>query len=622
VALDASLCAITVWLAFYLRLDEWVHISGNRWFAVAGSLAIALPLFVVFGLYRAIFRFAGAATLITVTRAIAIYGILYATIFTVIRVPDVPRTVGIIQPVLLLIAVAASRVFVSYWLGGHYRRLLERQSHPKVLIYGAGASGRQLAVALLSSGDLRPVGFVDDDVTLQGNTINNLPVHAPSKIQSLVKAADVSDILLAIPSATRRRRNEILEELRAASVAVRTLPAMNDLAKGNVAVSDLRELDVEDILGRETVPPDIKLLGRNITGKVVLITGAGGSIGGELSRQIAKLGPRAVLLFDMNEFNLYTIHQELVRLEAAEDRPAPEFIPLLGSVCDRQRLIQVVSAWKPDTIFHAAAYKHVPLVEHNLAEGIRNNVFGTLCLAEVANEYEVKDFVLISTDKAVRPTNVMGATKRLSEMILQCLACSSDQTRFCMVRFGNVLGSSGSVVPLFREQIRNGGPVTVTDPEMTRYFMTIPEAAELVIQASAMAAGGEVFVLDMGDPVQILDMAKKMIELSGLSPRDEQNPHGDIEITFVGLRPGEKLYEELLIGNDPMPTDHPRIMKAHELFPPWPVLSARIETLRMALKENDFSSLHALLRELVPDYQPEAGPADWVHLRWHARAAE
>ncbi|MDP2108335.1 MAG: nucleoside-diphosphate sugar epimerase/dehydratase, partial [Rhodocyclaceae bacterium] len=423
----------------------------------------------------------------------------------------------------------------------------------------------------------------------------------------------VRDVLLAIPSASRQRRNEILQQLLRSHVAVRTLPGLSDLAQGRVHVSDLHELDIDDLLGRDAVVPDSALLEKNIRGKVVLVTGAGGSIGSELCRQILASGPRALLLVEQSEFALYQIHQELQGTLPA----GAELIPLLGSVCDERRMRGIMTTWRPDTIYHAAAYKHVPLVEHNPAEGIRNNVFGTLTTARVAQELGVADFVLISTDKAVRPTNVMGASKRLAEMILQALANQTAGTQFTMVRFGNVLGSSGSVVPKFRQQIRDGGPITLTDPEVTRFFMTIPEAAQLVIQAAAMAglanAGGAVFVLDMGKSVRIGDLARRMVELSGLSVRDDDNPEGDIEIQVTGLRPGEKLYEELLIGENPQPTAHPRIMQAHEDFLPRQVLEEKLASLESSLDANDVPAIRRLLEDVVSGYRPDDAIVDWVH---------
>jgi FlaA1/EpsC-like NDP-sugar epimerase len=434
-------------------------------------------------------------------------------------------------------------------------------------------------------------------------------IYAPDGLDKLIKKLDVADLLLAIPSASRSRRNEILELVRPSAATIRTIPGLADLAHGRVTVSDLRELDIEDLLGRDAVAPNQLLLAKNIAGKAVLITGAGGSIGSELCRQALQLRPKALLLVEQSEFNLYTILQELEKLAGNADLEGVQLVPLLGSVQDETRIDTILAMGKPDTIYHAAAYKHVPLVEHNPAEGVRNNVFGTLTMAQLAKKHAVRDFVLISTDKAVRPTNIMGATKRVAEQILQALAAEGGDTRFSMVRFGNVLGSSGSVVPLFRRQIKAGGPITITHEEITRYFMTIPEAAQLVIQAGAMAAGGEVFVLDMGDPVKIIDLAKRMLELSGLSLRDQANPDGDIEIEVVGLRPGEKLYEELLIGDNPEATGHARIMKARDGYWDWDQLSMRLPVWREAAALEDSAKLRVLLSEIVPEFSSPAAPA-------------
>lgn len=617
-SLDMSLCVLSVWLAFYLRLGEWVALSGNALWAVAASIVIALPIFVVSGLYRAIFRYSGWPALLTVARAIAIYALLYGSIFTAIGVAGVPRTVGIIQPILLLLLVGGSRALARVWLNDEYQTRLKRAARPKVLIYGAGRSGRQLAAAMSNSHDMQVVGFLDDDDRLHGHVLNGLPLYKPEDLPELVTALSISSVLLAMPSIGRRRRNEILTAIRSAHVAVRTLPSMTDLAQGKVSVSDLRELDIDDLLGREPVAPNHLLLAKNITAKVVLVTGAGGSIGSELCRQILAQAPTKLLLIEQSEFALYAIHQELEQRQAGQ---ATVLVPLLASVQDAERMHEIMSTWRPDTVYHAAAYKHVPLVEHNPAEGVKNNVLGTLRTAQAAVDNAVADFVLVSTDKAVRPTNIMGASKRLAEMCLQALAAHASGTRFCMVRFGNVLGSSGSVVPKFRQQIQEGGPITLTHPEVTRFFMTIPEAAQLVIQAGAMAKGGDVFVLDMGQSVKIMDLAQRMIELSGLSLRHEQNPDGDIEIEITGLRPGEKLYEELLIGDDPRPTLHPRIMKAHETFLAWEVFQTRLKALELALYANDVGVIRLMMQELVTGYNPETEIVDWVYLQQEAQGA-
>ncbi len=609
---DIALCALTVWLALCLRLEHWVRLVPVHWVAIGGSVVIALPLFIRFGLYRAIFRYAGWNAMLSLVQAMAFYTLFYVTVFTVVSVPGIPRTVGVIQPLLLLFAVGASRLVVRYWLGGLYRAILQRKHLPGVLIYGAGQSGRQLAAVLMRGNEHRLLGFLDDDPSLQGSSLDGRTVYRPADLPDLIPELDVTDVLLALPSATREQRAKVLKTLHHLPLHVRTLPRMSDIAAGRVTMSDVRELDIEDLLGRDPVSPDEALLNRLIRGKVVAVTGAGGSIGSELCRQIVQCLPHTLLLVENSEFALYQIHREL--LAWAEEAGAPvALIPLLASVQDEARMNQIMRAWRPDTVYHAAAYKHVPLVEHNPVQGLRNNVWGTWVCAHAAQAAGTRHFVLISTDKAVRPTNVMGASKRLAEMVLQALAAEPGPgTTFSMVRFGNVLGSSGSVVPLFREQIQAGGPITLTHPDITRYFMTIPEAAQLVIQAGAMAQGGDVFVLDMGEPVRIMDLAERMIELSGLRVRNAANPEGDIEIQITGLRPGEKLYEELLIGDNPQPTEHARIMRAREERLPLNELQDVLDTLDEIMASGDAAALRAALQVCVQGYEPSGDLVDWT----------
>jgi FlaA1/EpsC-like NDP-sugar epimerase len=644
-ALDAALCILSVWLAFYLCSGSFTPLSGQAIWPAMASVMLALPIFITSGLYRAIFRFSGLPAMVAVGQAMLLYGLAFAVIFTLWGVDGVPRTVGLIQPMLLLLLVGASRAAARVWLGGLYHQQLRKPSLPQTLIYGAGNAGRQLASAMATSPEIRVVGFMDDDDRLHGHVLNGLPIYNPADFAEVLSISPITDVLLALPSVSRQRRNEILNSLKIHKVAVRTLPGLSDIATGKVSLSDVRELEIDDLLGREPVKPNGLLLNLNTRGKTVLVTGAGGSIGRELCRQIIKTNPKQLLLVEMSEFALYKIHQELQAflggerlslnepvesdaLNAQEVGYAPgiEIVPLLASVCDEVRMYEIMDTWKPHTVYHAAAYKHVPLVEHNPAEGVRNNVWGTRVCAEAAMRSSVRNFVLVSTDKAVRPTNIMGATKRLAEMVLQALAevnlaaaaqggsAPTARTTFSMVRFGNVLGSSGSVVPLFREQIKKGGPITLTHADITRYFMTIPEAAQLVIQAGAMGQGGDVFVLDMGRPVKIIDLARRMVELSGLTVRDEMSPDGDIEFTVTGLRPGEKLYEELLIGDNPKPTQHAHIMRAHEQFLSWPQLEQKLKVLSIAMSVNDVPEIRGQLQELVTGYLPSGEVVDWVHM--------
>ena len=621
-ALDAALCALTLWLALSLRLEQPASWSPTYGWVLLSSILFALPLFVVHGFYRAIFRYAGWHAMVAVTRAIGIYGLLFAGLYTLVGVAGLPRSIGVSQPLLLLVTVGGSRVLVRQWLGGNYRNVLKMGETPGVLIYGAGCAGRQLAMALRDvSKPQRLLGFLDDDPKLQGHHVNGWTVYAPASLHELVSKLNVTDVLLAVPSMTAQRRLEVLEQLRPLPVHVRTLPGVEDLATGRVQLGDIQELDINDLLGRAPVEPQHELMDRNNRDKVVLVTGAGGSIGSELCRQLLHCAPRQLLLIERGEFELYQIHQELMNLKR-EHGLTVEIVPLLASVGSRRRIQEIMDTWRPHTIYHAAAYKHVPLVEHNPAEGVYNNTWGTWVTAQAAAQAGVRNFVLISTDKAVRPTNIMGASKRLAEMVLQAMAdraatshtANQPGTCFAMVRFGNVLGSSGSVVPLFREQIRKGGPITLTHKDINRFFMTIPEAAQLVIQAGAMAKGGDVFVLDMGKPVRIHDLARRMVELSGLRLRDENCPDGDIEIQITGLRPGEKLYEELLIGDNPEPTQHPRIMKAHEDFIPMAQMEAGLNILRRAMDSNDVKTIKGVLRMLVHGYQPGGMVVDLVHL--------
>ncbi len=603
-ALDVLLALAATWIGFSLRYEVWHWPSGQQWWVYGLTPLLAIPIFIKFGLYRAIFRYTGQAALQATTRAVVLYGAVLLGILLWQRWLMVPRTLGVLQPLIFLLLVGASRVVARFWLleTGPGRAPVAG----RLLIYGAGAAGVQTASALAVSGQYVLLGFIDDDSDKIGRSVNGSPVYGPAKVAELVTQQAVSEILLALPAVSRERRNQILASLQHLPVHIRTLPALSDLASGRVTVQDIRELDVEDLLARAPVPPDAALLASQLAGQVVLVSGAGGSIGAELTRQILLCRPRLLLLLDHNEFGLYNIHQELLAL-CAKRQLTTELLPLLGSVANLPRLHAIFSGYRPATVYHAAAYKHVPMVEDNPGEGILNNVFGTLNMAQAAKQHGARRFVLVSTDKAVRPTNVMGASKRLAEMVLQAYAQQAADTCFTMVRFGNVLGSSGSVVPLFRRQIAEGGPITLTHPDVTRYFMTIPEAAQLVLQAGAMAVGGDVFVLDMGQPIKIIDLARRMVQLSGLTLCDPEHPDGDIAIEVTGLRPGEKLYEELLIGDNPEPTGHPRIMKAHEPFLPWDALTPALAVLRAAAQAGDTAAIKAFLLAHVHGYSADSG---------------
>lgn len=608
---DAALCALTVWLAYYLRLGEWVSLTGRPSIAVALAVVLALPIFWMMGLYRTVIRHLGGDIIILCAAACFAYSLAYTTIITAYAFREIPRTIGIIQPLLLFFAVVSSRSAAAILLRGRWGARGRDDGAAVALIYGAGSSGQQLATVMAASRQMHIVGFLDDDHSLQGRRLRGLPVINPTKLDDAIGRLNVTDILLALPSVHRQRRNEIIAGLRGFPITIRTLPGLMDLAHGKVQASDLRDLTIEDLLARDTVGIDERSVATSLGGHTIVVTGAGGSIGSELCRQILAGAPARLLLFERSEFALYSIHREL---EPHCADHGIELVPLLGSVADRARVSAVFDAWRPHMVFHAAAYKHVPLVEHNALEGLRNNVLGTMIVTQEAMRFDVRDFVLVSTDKAVRPTNIMGASKRWAELILQGLQATNGPTRFSMVRFGNVLGSSGSVVPLFREQVRNGGPITITHRDITRYFMTIPEAAQLVIQAGAMARGGEVFVLDMGDPVRIIDLARNIVELSGFTIKDAENPDGEIAIETVGLRPGEKLYEELLIGNDPVATSHPRILKASEPFMPWAVLHRHLEHLEKHVSQGDVPSAKSLLRQVVSEFAPTSEIVDFTYL--------
>lgn len=632
VLVDVLLIWLALLMAFMLRLG-WDDLprwdSGFLWLFVFAPLT-ALPFLIRMGLYRAVLRYIGNEALLAIFKAISLGALSFALIlFAFHDVFLIPRSVIFSYWSLCLLLLGGLRLllrqfFVGDWFAPGVRAERGRDL-PRVAIYGAGAAGNQLLAALRQQKSMLPVAFIDDDAALHKRVIAGLRVYSPGRITRMTAELGVDEILLAMPSAARARRREILESLESMPLRIRSVPGIVDIATGRVSVADLQEVEIADLLGRDAVEPRIELLHRCIERQVVLVTGAGGSIGSELCRQILLNGPSTLLLYEHSEFNLYAIHGELQQ-QIKRQALSVDLVPVLGSVRDFLHLREVMSLWQVDTVYHAAAYKHVPMVEHNVVEGVQNNVIGTFNAARSAVEAGVANFVLISTDKAVRPTNVMGATKRLAEMVLQAFAREAElafgepsgtkmRTRFTMVRFGNVLGSSGSVIPLFRQQIARGGPVTVTHPRITRYFMTIPEAAQLVIQAGSLGQGGDVFVLDMGEPVQIVDLARRMIQLTGLSVRDENVPGGDISIEFTGLRPGEKLYEELLIGDNVSPTEHPKIMRASEEFLPWAELCDLLEGLELSSAAGDCERIRQLLRQGVKGYAPEGELVDWQYLR-------
>lgn len=634
---DILLVWISLWLSFVVRLgvEELINpFTTRRWLFVFAPV-VAIPLFIRFGMYRAVMRYFGNDALIAIIKAVSLSALVLGVIVYWYSNHEnvVPRSIIFNYWWLSLVMIGGLRLAMrQYFLGDwftaaqHVPFTSRDDGLPKVAIYGAGAAGNQLVAALRMGRFMRPVAFIDDDSSISDRIISGLQVFKPKHIQQMIDSTGAQEILLAIPSSNRGRRREILGFLEGFPLHVRSVPGFMDLASGRVKVDDIQEVDIADLLGRDAVPAQGDLLEHCIKEQCVLVTGAGGSIGSELCRQILSLRPTTLLLFEHSEFNLYSIVSELEQSIARESLSV-RLLPILGSVRNQDKLLDVMKAWGVDTVYHAAAYKHVPMVEHNIAEGVLNNVIGTLNTAQAALTAGVSNFVLISTDKAVRPTNVMGSTKRLSELTLQALSrelapvlfgddsniSRVNKTRFTMVRFGNVLGSSGSVIPLFYKQIKSGGPLTVTHPKITRYFMTIPEAAQLVIQAGSMGHGGDVFVLDMGEPVKIVELAEKMIHLSGLSVRSEKNPHGDIAIEFTGLRPGEKLYEELLIGDNVSATEHPMIMSANEDHLSWDVLKSRLSDLLSAVDQDDYTRVRQLLRETVSGYTPDGEIVDWIY---------
>ena len=609
---DVLLIVTILALSFSMRLGEWFWPQGDLVYLLFFAPLVAIPIFIKFGLYRAIVRYIGFKALWVIVQAVSLYALVWGVIALLSGVQGVPRSVILINWILGMLLIGGSRIIGRWWFSDKKSYSVNAFDKRKnVLVYGAGSAGIQLATALTYSQELNPIAFIDDEPTLSNHQIMGLKVYSSNNLGELVASMKIEEVLLAIPSASRDRRNEIINNLEPYPVLVRTVPGVSELAQGKLKINDLNVVSINDLLGRDPVPPNQNYLRADITNKVVMITGAGGSIGSELCRQIIQLQPKKIVLFEQNEFSLYTIDQELIQKNLKID-----IAPILGSVLDSKQVERVCKTFSVQTIYHAAAYKHVPMIELNNFSGIENNIFGTLSCAEAAVLSNVDTFVLISTDKAVRPTNIMGATKRFSEMILQALSkkYNDKATNFSMVRFGNVLDSSGSVIPLFNKQIKEGGPVTVTDPAIIRYFMTIPEAAQLVIQAGAMSKGGDVFVLDMGEPVKILYLAKKMIHLSGLNIKDSNNPNGDIEILFTGLRPGEKLYEELLIGDSVLETEHQLILRSNEEMLPWSDLKLILNKLKTSVDKQNLEGARQALIEAVPGYKPQGDINDLMYL--------
>jgi FlaA1/EpsC-like NDP-sugar epimerase len=606
---DISLCILCTWLAFTLRLEELILFKDFNFYPALISIIIAIPIFWLFGLYRIIFRYTGISIIFNILASTFVYGIFYFLIIGFYSIQGVPRSIGVLQPMLLFFGIIISRLAIKNILTGNYnfKKSLNKKN---VLVYGAGDSGRQLVIALENNPEFRVVGFLDDDTQLHKQVLLGKIVYSTIKLENLIKIKDISLVFLALPTISRGERNQIIENLNQYKLSVKTLPSISEIVDGRITISDIKDFNVDDLLNRDEVQPDIKLLNKNINSKTVLVTGAGGSIGSELCRQIIKLKPKNLLLLELNEFALYKIYEELQNYN--KDL---KIISILLNAKEQTKLEAIFETFKVDTVYHAAAYKHVPLVEENICEGVRNNVFSTLAVAEASVNKKVSNLVLISSDKAVRPTNIMGASKRLSELCMQGIYnhTKNISTNFSIVRFGNVLESSGSVIPKFKKQIKEGGPVTLTHEDVTRYFMTVTEAAQLVIQAGAMGKHSEVFVLDMGESVKINELIHKMIKLSGFRIKDDKNPNGDIEVKITGLRPGEKLYEELLIGNNPQKTHHKKIQKAQDPFIPFEQLKLDLENLSTLLNSNKVVDVKRTLEKLLPSYKSNSKIVDHIY---------
>jgi len=608
---DTFLCVFTLWLAFLIRLEKFILLKDISFIPVLLSVVLAIPIFWIFGVYRSLFRYAGLSILNTISISTFVYGLVYFSIISIYGIKDIPRSIGILQPILLFIGVLSSRFLTKFLLTGTFNFSGDKKNKENILIYGAGSAGRQLLTSLENNALYKVVGFLDDNLQLHRQYLLGQKIYNPNKIKDLKQKKEINLILFAIPSINKLKKNEIIKKLNKEKLVVKSLPNVNDIIEDKISISTIKDFLADDLLVRDPVEPDQKLLNKNIKLKSVLVTGAGGTIGSELCRQIIKLNPKQLVLLELNEFDLYELYNELTELNKNS-----KIIPLLSNVQDQKKLEKIIETFKVNTIYHAAAYKHVPLVEANICEGVRNNVFGTLSVAKASINQKVQNLVLISSDKAVRPTNIMGASKRLAELCMQSLHDVNDQinTNFSIVRFGNVINSSGSAIPKFKNQIKEGGPITLTHPDVTRYFMTIPEASQLVIQAGALGKNAEVFLLDMGESVKIIDLIKRMINFSGLLIRDKDNKDGDIEIKITGLRPGEKLYEELLIGDNPQKTIHPKIKMTDEPFIPFNQLEKSLDQLLNLLDNHQADEVKKFLEKTIKLYNSNSEITDYLHL--------
>ena len=606
---DVFICFFSVWFSFYLRVGQFLEFKNEVLWAIYISIFLALPIFIFFKVYHIIFRHSGLEIISYFIVPFLFYFLLYFFVVAIYEIPGVPRTLGIIQPFIFFFTLIASRLAVAHLLIGRFKKRKIKKNKFKALIYGAGSSGRQLLSSLNKSSEIKVVGFLDDDKQLIGRILDGIRIYSSLDLKHISITKQVSHILLAIPSASKRERVKIIKKIEEnkLNLIIKTLPSLLDIVQGKVSVTDIRDLDIEDILQRVQVEPDNILLEKNLKNRHVLVTGAGGSIGQEICKQILKYKPKELILLDNNEYSLYSINAQVEKIKLnLKHCKDVKILPILGSVQDKFFIHNVMKKFKPDTVYHAAAFKHVPLVELNLIEGIKNNLFGTITIVESAIENNVQNFVLVSTDKAVRPTNIMGASKRLAELCTQALSANSKNNKFksSIVRFGNVIDSSGSVIPKFKNQIRNGGPITLTHPEVTRYFMSIPEAAQLVIQAGAMTKGNDLFILDMGKPIKIIDLIHQIIKNSGLSVKDKNNLDGDIEITITGLRSGEKLHEELLLGENPQKTAHPKIQKVEDPYLSWDIIEKYIDDLKYSIQNNEIDKILQIFNEVVAGFKP------------------